>query len=47
MDESTFTLEMGDISPVVSVVGNGGTVAKNVANANSHQLQPNCEMNVH
>ena len=35
------------ISSVVGVVGDGGAVATTVANANSYQLRPHCEMNVH
>ena len=33
------------ISSVVGVLSNGGAAAATVANKNSYQLQPNCEMN--
>ena len=35
------------ISQVIGVVGDGGAAAATMANSNSYQLQPNCEMNVH
>ena len=48
LDESTYNPKgWGDPSSRWLVIGNGGAVAATVANANSYQLQPNCEMNVH